>query len=66
MTSPALALRSFEYWLFQYKRTWRGSAVSTVLFPVLFGGGEAKAEEASGVAFKVARSTSIRTGLAPR
>ena len=31
-----LALRSFEYWLFQYKRTWRGSAVSTVLFPVLF------------------------------
>jgi lipooligosaccharide transport system permease protein len=36
MTSPALALRSFEYWVFQYKRTWRGSAVSTVLFPVLF------------------------------
>jgi lipooligosaccharide transport system permease protein len=36
-TFPApLALRSFEYWLFQYKRTWRGSAVSTVLFPVLF------------------------------
>jgi lipooligosaccharide transport system permease protein len=30
------ALRSFEYWLFQYKRTWRGSVVSTVLFPVLF------------------------------
>jgi lipooligosaccharide transport system permease protein len=34
--APALALRSFEYWLFQYKRTWRGSVVSTVLFPVLF------------------------------
>ena len=33
---PALALRSFEYWLFQYKRTWRGRVVSTVLFPVLF------------------------------
>ncbi len=31
-----LALRSLEYWLFQYKRTWRGSVVSTVLFPVLF------------------------------
>jgi lipooligosaccharide transport system permease protein len=31
-----LALRSLEYWVFQYKRTWRGSAVSTVLFPVLF------------------------------
>jgi len=34
--SVPLTLRSFEYWLFQYKRTWRGSAVSTVLFPVLF------------------------------
>src|SRR5215213_5496679 len=34
--SPPLALRSFEYWMFQYKRTWRGSVVSTVLFPVLF------------------------------
>jgi lipooligosaccharide transport system permease protein len=31
-----LALRSFEYWMFQYRRTWRGSIVSTVLFPVLF------------------------------
>jgi len=31
-----LALRSLEYWFFQYKRTWRGSVVSTVLFPVLF------------------------------
>jgi lipooligosaccharide transport system permease protein len=30
------ALRSFEYWLFQYKRTWRGSVISTILFPVLF------------------------------
>ena len=34
--SAPLALRSFEYWVFQYKRTWRGSVVSTVLFPVLF------------------------------
>jgi len=34
--SVPLALRSYEYWLFQYKRTWRGSVVSTVLFPVLF------------------------------
>jgi lipooligosaccharide transport system permease protein len=31
-----LALRSFEYWAFQYRRTWRGTVVSTVLFPVLF------------------------------
>src|SRR5215207_780048 len=34
--SVPLALRSYEYQLFQYKRTWRGSVVSTVLFPVLF------------------------------
>jgi lipooligosaccharide transport system permease protein len=31
-----LALRCFEYWLYQYRRTWRASAVSTVLSPVLF------------------------------
>jgi lipooligosaccharide transport system permease protein len=30
------ALRSYGYWLFQYKRTWRGSVVSSLLFPVLF------------------------------
>jgi lipooligosaccharide transport system permease protein len=36
MAAPPLALRSFEYWMFQYKRTWRGSAISTILFPVLF------------------------------
>ena len=34
--SAPLALRSLEYWIFQYRRTWRGSVVSTVLFPVLF------------------------------
>lgn len=34
--SAPLTLRSFRYWLFQYRRTWRGSIVSTVLFPVLF------------------------------
>jgi lipooligosaccharide transport system permease protein len=31
-----LALRTFEYWLYQYRRTWRASAVSTMLNPVLF------------------------------
>jgi lipooligosaccharide transport system permease protein len=36
MAVAPLALRSFEYWVFQYKRTWRASVVSTVLFPVLF------------------------------
>jgi lipooligosaccharide transport system permease protein len=35
VSAPA-TLRSFGYWAFQYKRTWRGSIVSTVLFPVLF------------------------------
>jgi lipooligosaccharide transport system permease protein len=36
-TFPApYVLRSFHYWLFQYGRTWRGSVISTVLFPVLF------------------------------
>jgi lipooligosaccharide transport system permease protein len=38
MTTPSvpLTLRSFEYWAVQYRRTWRGSVVGTVLFPVLF------------------------------
>ncbi len=31
-----LALRSFEYWLHRYRRTWRGSAFTTLLSPVLF------------------------------
>jgi lipooligosaccharide transport system permease protein len=30
------ALRSLEYWAYQYKRTWRGSLVSSFLNPVLF------------------------------
>ncbi|HEV7654902.1 MAG TPA: ABC transporter permease [Mycobacteriales bacterium] len=36
MIAAPFALRSFEYWLFQYKRTWRGTVTSSVLFPVLF------------------------------
>src|SRR2546425_2400343 len=32
----APALRSLEYWAYRYKRTWRGSIVSSVLQPVLF------------------------------
>jgi len=35
MTAP-LTLRSLEYWAYQYRRTWRGSVISTVLSPVLF------------------------------
>jgi lipooligosaccharide transport system permease protein len=34
MANPAL--RSLEYWGYRYKRTWRGSLVSSVLQPVLF------------------------------
>jgi lipooligosaccharide transport system permease protein len=34
--SAPLTLRSFNHWLYQYRRTWRGSLLSTVLFPVLF------------------------------
>ncbi|MBI3687161.1 MAG: ABC transporter permease [Actinobacteria bacterium] len=32
----SIALRSLDYWLIRYRRTWRGSAASTVLTPVLF------------------------------
>ncbi|REF35074.1 ABC transporter permease [Thermasporomyces composti] len=28
--------RAFEYWMLAYRRTWRGTAVSTFLMPVLF------------------------------
>jgi lipooligosaccharide transport system permease protein len=31
-----LALRSFEYWLYRYRRTWRGSAVTSFLSPALY------------------------------
>jgi lipooligosaccharide transport system permease protein len=31
-----LVLRSFGYWLAQYRRTWRGTAISTVLEPLGF------------------------------
>jgi lipooligosaccharide transport system permease protein len=35
MATP-LPLRSFEYWLRQYRRTWRGTVITGVLTPVLF------------------------------
>ncbi|HSV64287.1 MAG TPA: ABC transporter permease [Mycobacteriales bacterium] len=34
--APPAVLRSFAYWLYQYKRTWRGSVVSTLLNPLIF------------------------------
>jgi lipooligosaccharide transport system permease protein len=34
--SRPLWLRSFGYWAFQYKRTWRASLTSSFLYPVLY------------------------------
>lgn len=35
-TTPALVGRAFRYWLTQYRRTYRGTAISTVLEPLGF------------------------------
>lgn len=32
----SLSLRAFSYWSFQYRRTWRGSVVVSVISPILF------------------------------
>ena len=34
--SLSLALRSYEYWLAQYRRVWRGSVVTSVVNPVFY------------------------------
>jgi lipooligosaccharide transport system permease protein len=34
--STPLALRSFAYWAYQYRRTWRGVTFSSLLSPVLY------------------------------
>ena len=36
MTATGRALRAAEYWMTSYRRTWRGTAVSSVITPVLF------------------------------
>jgi len=33
---PELVLRAFAYWMAQYRRTWRGTSISTVLEPLGF------------------------------
>jgi len=33
---PELLLRAFAYWMAQYRRTWRGTSISTVLEPLGF------------------------------
>jgi len=30
---PELLLRAFAYWMAQYRRTWRGTSISTVTVP---------------------------------
>jgi lipooligosaccharide transport system permease protein len=32
----ALWIRSLSYWMYQYKRTWRGSVTTSFLYPVLY------------------------------
>ena len=34
--APEMALRAFGYWMAQYRRTWRGTAISTVVQPLWF------------------------------
>jgi lipooligosaccharide transport system permease protein len=36
MTSVALALRPFEFFVAQYRRVWRGSAVTSVITPIVY------------------------------
>jgi lipooligosaccharide transport system permease protein len=36
VSSLALPLRVFEYWLLQYRRVWRGSVVTSVINPVFY------------------------------
>ena len=36
MTGLALPLRVFEYWLLQYRRVWRGTAITSVVNPVFY------------------------------
>ena len=36
MSSLALPLRVFEYWLMQYRRVWRGTAITSIVNPVFY------------------------------
>ena len=36
MTSLALTARPLEFFLTQYRRIWRGSAISTVVTPIVY------------------------------
>ena len=36
MSSIALPLRVFEYWVMQYRRVWRGTAITSIINPVFY------------------------------
>ena len=36
MSSLALPLRVFEYWVLQYRRVWRGTAITSIVNPVFY------------------------------
>src|SRR5438132_5669646 len=36
MSAFALSLRVYEFWLFQYKRVWRGTVITSVINPVFY------------------------------
>jgi lipooligosaccharide transport system permease protein len=36
MTGLALPLRVWEYWLMQYRRTWRGTVITSIINPVFY------------------------------
>ena len=58
MTSLALSLRPLEFFLVQYKRGWRGSAVSSVVTPVVY-----LLALGVGLGVFVDRSTSLPDGI---
>ena len=36
MSSFALPLRVYEFWLVQYRRAWRGTVITSVINPVFY------------------------------
>jgi lipooligosaccharide transport system permease protein len=36
VTALALTLRSYEYWLMQYRRVWRGTVITSIVNPVFY------------------------------
>jgi hypothetical protein len=36
VSSIALPLRVYEYWVMQYRRVWRGTAITSIINPVFY------------------------------